>query len=125
LLTWAAVQAVILSPLVSWAINHLLMGRGRFTVSNQDIAGFLLSPTGATFAVLTLVSAAALQLGQQSGLQILAHDAQRRTRLTPLATVRRVVLKLPRLAGLAAVLLLRVAAVLLPPLGLLTFFISD
>jgi glycerophosphoryl diester phosphodiesterase len=118
-LAWAGLQTVILSPLLSWALGLLVKGRGRLAVSNYDIAGFLISPAGVVFAVLTIVSAAALQLGQQSGFQILAHEAQRRTRSAPLAALWRVTIKLPRLAGLAALILLRLAVLLLTALGLL------
>ena len=61
-LVWAVAQTVILSPLMSWALGFLLKREGQPAVSNQDIAGFLMSPTGVLFLLLTAVTSAALQL---------------------------------------------------------------
>lgn len=116
---WAGLQTAILSPLLGWALGHLVKQREQSAISNHDIVGFLLSPAGMIFVVLTLGSAAVLQLGQQSGLQILAHDTHRRGRVTPGAALRRVLQKLPRLASLAARLLLPLGAVFLSGVGLL------
>ncbi|MCL4179585.1 MAG: glycerophosphoryl diester phosphodiesterase membrane domain-containing protein [Verrucomicrobia bacterium] len=118
-LVWAVAQTVILSPFVSWALGYLLRRGGQPAISNQDIAGFLMSPAGVLFLLLTAVTSAALQLGQLSGYQLLAQSAQRRVRLGPIAALRRVMRKLPRLAGLAAAILVRVAVVLVPAAGLL------
>ena len=118
-LVWAVAQTVILSPLVSWALGYLLRREGQPAISNQDIAGFLMSPAGVLFVLLTVVTSAALQLGQLSGYQLLAQNAQRRVRVGPIAALRRVMRKLPRLAGLAAAILVRVAVVLVPAAGLL------
>ena len=118
-LVWAVAQTVILSPLVTWALGYLLTREGQPAVNNQDIAGFLMSPAGVLFALLTVVTSAALQLGQLSGYQLLAQNAQRRVRVGPIAALRRVMRKLPRLAGLAAAILVRVAVVLVPAAGLL------
>lgn len=118
-LAWGVVQAVILSPFLSWALGHLVGGGGQRAVSNQDITGFLLSPAGVLFAVLTGVVSGAMQLGQLGGYQLLAQSAQRRIPVGPFVALRRVLRQLPGLAGLAAAVLLRVAAVLLPAIGLL------
>jgi glycerophosphoryl diester phosphodiesterase len=116
---WAAVQIVMLAPVVSWGLGHLVRGDGQRAVSNQDIAGFLASPAGISFVILTTVSWAVLQMGQLSGYQLLAQNASRGLRLSPSAALRRVMRKLPRLAGLAAAILLRLAFIFLPVLGLL------
>lgn len=118
-LVWAGVQAVLLSPLLTWALGHLVGGGARPAVSNQDIAGFLLSPGGVVFVLLTAVASGALQLGQLSGYQLLARHAQDRTPVGALPALRQVLRTLPRLAGLAAAMLLRLGLVLLPAAGAL------
>jgi len=123
-LVWATLQAVFLSPLLSGALGHLVSREGEGSVSNQDIVGFLISPTGLLFSILTAVGSAALQLGQLSGYQLLALNAHRRIRMGPLSALRKVMRKLPRLGRLAAAILLRVAAVLLPAIGLLALLYS-
>ena len=118
---WAVLQAVILSPFLSWAIGHLVSHGGQRAINNQEIVGFLMSPAGVLFALLTAVASGAMQLGQLSGYQLLAADVRRPGGISPLATLRRVMQKLPRLAGLAVAILLRAAVVLLPALGLLAW----
>jgi glycerophosphoryl diester phosphodiesterase len=58
-------------------------------------------------------------LGQLSGYQLLAQNAQQRIRVGPIAALRRVMRNLPRLAGLAGAILIRFAVVLVPAAGLL------
>lgn len=45
-------------------LGQLVRGGGERAVSNQDITGFLLSPAGVLFAVLTGLASGAMQLGQ-------------------------------------------------------------
>lgn len=120
-LAWAVAQTVVLSPFVSWALGYLVRRGGQPAINNQDIAGFLMSPAGILFTLLTVVTSVALQLGQLSGYQLLAQSAQRRIRVGPIAALRQVMRKLPRLAGLAAAMLVRGAVVLVPAAGLLAF----
>jgi glycerophosphoryl diester phosphodiesterase len=52
LLVWL-VSLGLLSPLISWALNQLITGKGELIVGNTDLVGWMLSPRGLLFLTLS------------------------------------------------------------------------
>lgn len=65
----------LFSPLLTWALRRVLLLGGEPVITNYDIAAFLLSPAGLTFAVLSAVFAVAALLAELTGQSWIAGHA--------------------------------------------------
>jgi len=102
------------APLATWAGRRLVLAAGEPVISNFDIAGFILSPTGAAFVVVIAALSIALMLAEFAGQSLIAGHAIARRRVTAAATIAFVTRRLPSLVKLSARVFLRLAVLALP-----------
>jgi len=102
------------APLATWAGRRLVLAAGEPVISNFDIAGFILSPTGAAFVVVIAALSIALLLAEFAGHSFIAGHAIARRRVTAAATIAFVTRRLPSLVKLSARVFLRLAVLALP-----------
>ncbi|NJN47961.1 MAG: hypothetical protein HC808_17435, partial [Candidatus Competibacteraceae bacterium] len=127
-LVFKIVGLVLLAPLTAWTLENLIARSGALAVTNADISGFLLTPTGLLFLLaagtLTLTSIFA----EQGGLMRITAAADHDRYLPWFAALVDVLHALPRLlrtafaqAGMLLLIVLPLAAIgALAYLGLLT-----
>jgi glycerophosphoryl diester phosphodiesterase len=100
-LAYKAIGAIVLPPLTAWVLQRLINVSGGVSVTNEAIAGFLLSPTGFAFVLVAATLTLTSFYTEQAGLMHIAAAAGR-GKLThwqdALATALRA---LPRLLHLA------------------------
>ncbi len=109
-----AVDLVLLatvSPLLAWVARWLVVREERAAISNADLIGFFLSPAGLTLAVLAGVGLFASRFAQLAGILAVVGDEGRLVR-----RLGRVVMAWPRLAWLAAWLVVILGGLMLPGL---------
>jgi glycerophosphoryl diester phosphodiesterase len=104
----------ILTPLATWIGRRLVLAAGEPVISNFDIAGFVLSPTGAAFVLVIAALTIALLLAEFTGQSFIAGHAIARRPVTAAATIGFVVRRLPRLLRLSTRVFLRLVALALP-----------
>jgi glycerophosphoryl diester phosphodiesterase len=103
---------LVLAPLASRALDALLRRAGTVAVSNFELVGFFLSPTGAAYAAVGTALVLALFLVQHAGLVLLTADDHERD--TPLGALARVARAMPQLLGVALRQLAILGALLVP-----------
>jgi glycerophosphoryl diester phosphodiesterase len=106
--------AAIFAPVVTWIGQRIVLASGEPVISNFDIAGFVLSPTGAVFVLVIAALTVALMLAEFAGLSFIAECAIARRPVTLASTIAYVVRQLPRLILLSARVFLRVVVLALP-----------
>ncbi len=104
----------ILTPLATWIGRRLVLAAGEPVISNFDIAGFVLSPTGAAFVLVIAALTIALLLAEFTGHSFIAGHAIARRPVTAAATIGFVARRLPRLLRLSTRVFLRLVALALP-----------
>jgi glycerophosphoryl diester phosphodiesterase len=104
----------IFAPLATWVGRRLVLAAGEPVISNFDIAGFVLSPTGAAFVLVTAALGIALLLAEFTGHSYIAGHAIARRPVTAASTIGFVVRRLPRLLRLSTRVFLRLAFLTLP-----------
>lgn len=104
----------IFTPLVTWIGRRLVLAAGEPVISNFDIAGFVLSPTGAAFVVVIGALTIALLLAEFTGHSFIAGCAIARRPVTAASTITFVLRRLPRLVRLSARVFLRLVVLALP-----------
>jgi glycerophosphoryl diester phosphodiesterase len=76
-LLYKAIGIVVLAPLGAWVLEHLIRTSGTVIVANEAIAGFLLSPAGLAFVLLTAALALTSFYAELAGLMHIAAGAGR------------------------------------------------
>jgi glycerophosphoryl diester phosphodiesterase len=104
----------IFTPIVTWIGRRLVLAAGEPVVSNFDIAGFVLSPTGAAFVLVIAALTIALLLAEFTGHSYIAGHAIARRPVTAASTIGFVARRLPRLLRLSTRVFLRLVALALP-----------
>jgi glycerophosphoryl diester phosphodiesterase len=104
----------IFTPLATWAGRRLVLAAGEPVISNFDIAGFVLSPAGAAFLLVTAALAIALLLAEFTGHSYIAGHAIARRPVTAASTIGFVARRLPRLLRLSTRVFLRLVFLALP-----------
>src|SRR5512145_2233376 len=104
----------IFTPLVTWVGRRLVLAAGEPVISNFDIAGFVLSPIGATTVVVIAALTITLLLAGFTGHSFIAGHAIARRPVTSAATIAFVLHRLPRLVQLSARVFLRLVVLALP-----------
>ncbi len=104
----------IFTPLVTWIGRRLVLAAGEPVISNFDIAGFVLSPTGAAFVLVIGALTIALLLAEFTGHSFIAGSAIARRPVTAASTISFVLRRLPRLVRLSARVFLRLVVLALP-----------
>jgi len=104
----------IFTPLVTWIGRSLVLAAGEPVISNFDIAGFVLSPTGAISVLVVAALTIALLLAEFTGQSFIAGSAIARRPVTAASTITFVLRRLPRLVRLSARVFLRLVALALP-----------
>ena len=104
----------ILTPLATWVGRRLVLAAGEPVISNFDIAGFVLSPTGAAFVLVIAALTIALLLAEFTGHSYIAGHAIARRPVTATSTIGFVVRRLPTLLRLSTRVFLRLVVLALP-----------
>ena len=104
----------IFTPLATWVGRRLVLAAGEPVISNFDIAGFVLSPTGAAFVLVTAALGIALLLAEFTGHSYIAVHAISRRPVTAASTIGFVARQLPRLLRLSTRVFLRLVILALP-----------
>lgn len=108
--------SLVVTPLATIGLRAILRSTGKVAINNYDLVGFFLSPTGLFFLLVAIALTLTLFFLVQAGLVLLtAQDVERRD---PLATLRRVLGKLPMLVPLGLRQLLGMTLALLPFLAI-------
>jgi glycerophosphoryl diester phosphodiesterase len=113
LIVWA-VDLVLLVPSTSWVLNRLASRSGDFIVGNHELVGWLLSPQGILYLLLT---GSLVLLGlvlQVTGLFWIANTAGEGVLLTAREALFRVFLAIPKLFRFSLTLFLVCVLCLLP-----------
>ncbi len=114
LICWGLVYAAVLAPLVAWAQQQLVAQSGRWAVSNEDIAVFLLSPAGLVFLAVAGILNLAFLYAQQAGLFVIASASPRDANEGLWKLFAENFMRIPKLVNLAALQLVAFAALLVP-----------
>ncbi len=104
----------IFAPLATWVGRRLVLAAGEPVISNFDIAGFVLSPTGAVFALVIAALGIALLLAEFTGHTYIAGHAIARRPVTAASTIGFVARRLPRLLRLSTRVFVRLVVLALP-----------
>jgi glycerophosphoryl diester phosphodiesterase len=104
----------LFTPIVTWVGRRLVLAAGEPVISNFDIAGFVLSPTGAAFVLVIAALTIALLLAEFTGHSYIAGHAMVRRRVTAASTIGFVARRLPRLLRLSTRVFLRLVVLALP-----------
>ncbi len=100
-LAYKAIGAIVLAPLGAWVLQRLISASGSVSVTNEAIAGFLLSPAGAAFALIAAALALTSFYAEQAGLMHIATAAGRGKLTRWQDALVTALLALPRLLHLA------------------------
>jgi len=100
-LLYRLLAAALFTPLVAWTSARLIALSGSGAVSNYDLAGFLLSPTGLLFLTTVATLGFALSFFEFGGLFALAIAGERDTRVRLPQLFRFLAFSLPGLLRLA------------------------
>jgi hypothetical protein len=76
-LAYKAIGAIVLAPLTAWVLQRLINVSGGVSVTNEAIAGFLLSPTGFAFVLVAAALTLTSFYAEQAGLMHIAAGAGR------------------------------------------------
>jgi len=101
-LLFKAFGLLVLTPLAALALERLVATSGSLSVTNADIAGFVLSPWGLLFLFVTGAFGLTSMFAEQAGLMHITATATRGRPEGWLSTLRMVIFTLPRLLGVAA-----------------------
>jgi glycerophosphoryl diester phosphodiesterase len=104
----------LFTPIVTWVGRRLVLAAGEPVISNFDIAGFVLSPIGATFVLVIAALGIALLLAEFTGHGYIAGHAMARRPVTAASTIAFVLRRLPQLVRLSARVFLRLVVLALP-----------
>jgi len=104
----------LFTPIATWAGRRLVLAAGEPVISNFDIAGFVLSPIGATFVLVIAALGIALLLAEFTGHSYIAGHAMARRPVTAASTIAFVLRRLPQLVRLSARVFLRLVVLALP-----------
>ncbi len=109
----AGITLLTLGPLFAWTTRRLIASTGHAAVSNNELVGFFLSPTGVALALVTGVAFFVLRFIQITAVLSVLEERDRRGLLISL---KRIAGALPRLARLAALELVLLSLAALPGL---------
>lgn len=101
-LLFKALGLLVLTPLAALALERLVATSGSLSVTNADIAGFVLSPWGLLFLFVTGAFGLTSMFAEQAGLMHITAAATRGWPEGWLSTLRLVIFTLPRLLSVAA-----------------------
>ncbi len=123
-LVYKALAAIVLVPPSAWALERLIALSGTLTITNADIAGFVLSLPGIGFLLLAATFALAAFYLESAGLMVVAGGASRGQAPSWTEALSTVIGGAPRLLGLALYQAARVLLRLLPlaALGAAAYF---
>jgi glycerophosphoryl diester phosphodiesterase len=111
--------ALVVLPLVGWVGATLVSMSGSAAISNDEIAAFLLSPSGAAKVLLLGTLLVATYFSQLAGVVLIVWSAKHGRHMSALAAIVSIGKAFPRLLRLGLLQLLGVLAVLVPGLALL------
>jgi glycerophosphoryl diester phosphodiesterase len=94
--------AAVLVPLSTWVLARLISSTGHLSISNAQVASFLLSPFGLATVVVSVTVALGLGFAELAGLVVMASRALAEQRVSALEALRLTAMRLPALLGLAA-----------------------
>ncbi len=104
----------IFAPLATWVGRRLVLAAGAPVISNFDIAGFVLSPSGAAFVLVIAALTIALLLAEFTGHSYIAGHAIARRPVAAASAIGFVVRRLPLLLRLSTRVFLRLVVLALP-----------
>ena len=111
----------IFTPILTLVAQRMLLAAGDPVITNYDIAGFVLSPTGAAFVIVVAALALGLLLAEFAGLSWIAGHAIARRPVSVFSTISFVVRKLPSLMLLSTRVFLQLLVLALPFLAVAAF----
>ncbi len=76
-LLYKLLGVALLAPIAAFVLNHLILASGGVTITNEAIAGFILSAPGLLFVLLALTFTLASFYAEQAGLMHIASGASR------------------------------------------------
>lgn len=117
-LIFKILAAVALTPLFAVALDRLIETNGSLAVTNNDIAGFLVSPLGLIFLLCTIAFTFTAFFAEQAGLMLIAGSAVTGRSIHWLDALYRTLAQFPKLLGVAAAQALKLLLVLLPLAGI-------
>ena len=100
-LLYKALGAALLAPIAAFVLNRLILTSGGLSITNEAIAGFVLSLPGLLFILLTLTFTLASFYAEQAGLMHIASSASRGRPAGWADALATAVSALPRLLHLA------------------------
>ena len=106
--------ALVLTPVVAYLTHSLISTTGRVSVTNTEIAAFLISPPGAATLLVAVIAALVLMFAEFGGLMLIGFAADQGHRVNALRALRFTLLRLTRLLSLAFVQVLIILAWALP-----------
>ena len=106
--------AAILTPLVTRALSVFIRSTGSVAISNEAIAGFLVSPRGVTALIVVGTVSFGIIFMELAGLMVIAAATLRGETGEPVAALRHVGRRFPRLLQLGLLELLGAALVVTP-----------
>jgi len=99
-LVFKVVTAAVLTPAVGWLVTRAVSPSGRIALGNDQILGFLASPSGVVWVLLGGGTAAAILYAQAAGFMMMVGDHWSGRRPSAVSTLARVAGDLPRLTAL-------------------------
>ena len=109
-----AVSALLFTPVLSWLFKRFVSSTGKNVLSDTEIASFLLSPLGISALVVMSVAFLALGIFSSAGFMQILYARTRNVQVQVLPTTVSTLLRLPRIAGLFAIIVCIVLALALP-----------
>lgn len=100
-LVYKAVVAILLGPLSAWMLGRLIALSGSLAITNEAIAGFLVSLPGLAFLLFALALALLALFAEQAGLMHIAAGASRGAAASWSEALVTTLTALPRLLTLA------------------------
>ena len=100
-LLYKLLGVALLAPIAALVLSHLVLTSGGVTVTNEAIAGFILSAPGLLFVLLTLTFMLASFYAEQAGLMHIASGASRGRPANWADALATAVSALPRLLNVA------------------------
>ena len=100
-LVYKALGAIVLGPVLAWMLERIVALSGSITITNEAIAGFLLSPVGVPFVLFAVAFTLLAFYAEQAGLMHVAAGASRGAAASWSDALATAVAALPRLLTLA------------------------
>jgi glycerophosphoryl diester phosphodiesterase len=108
---------VAFTPLAAFLITTLISTTGHLSVTNTEIAAFLVSLPGVATLLVAAIAALVLMFAEQGGLMIIGFAAEQGHRVNALRALQFTLARLTRLLSLATVQVMIVLAWALPFIG--------